>query len=229
MFQSNSKLILVTSPTSASTSNQTLINNYIDLLTSRRVLEPVIEKQGKNISYEKLLSEIKAINQKDTAVIDVSVVTNNAKQSANIANEITDSFKSAVSGLYETSGLFVVDPAVESSAPSNVHKPVQLLIFTGIGFATSLISLFFVYDYTGGKIKKNSTKKISAKKAINKPKNSSLLKKLTNIYVHKMSTKITTNAKSTKQTPKKVINKSSPTSSKKTSTSKSKTTNTKKA
>ena len=154
LYESSSKLILVSSPTSSPASNQTLINNYIDLITSRRLLEPVVVKQNKSISYEELLKEVKAINQKDTAVINVKVTTTNAKQSTDISNEITESFTLAVNELYQTSGVIVVDPAVQPASPSNVYKGLQLSISTGVGFALSLIALFFVYDYSGGKVKK---------------------------------------------------------------------------
>lgn len=164
LYQSNSKLILVSSPTTATATNQTLINNYIDLITSRRVLEPVIEKQGGSVSYEKLLTQVKAVNQKDTAVIDVTVTTTDAQQSADIANEITDSFKKAVSNLYQTSGVIVVDPAVKPAGPNNVHTVLQLIVTTGAGFILSLVSLFFVYDYAAAR-----TNKPAAKKTVKKP------------------------------------------------------------
>lgn len=178
-YKSSTKLLLVSSQTTQTTTNQTLINNYIDLITSRRVLEPVVEKHNKSMSYEQLLAEVKAVNQKDTAIMNVTVTTNGAKQSADIANEITDSFKTAVNSLYQSSGVIVVDPAVQPTGADNVHSELQILIAIGIGFVSSLIGLFFVYDYTGGKIKKSVAKKKIIKKPVKKRRQVSKAKALT--------------------------------------------------
>lgn len=151
LYKSNTKLILVSQQASSAASNQTLINNYIDLITSRRVLDPVIEKQEKATTYEKLLSSVNAVNQKNTAVIDVSVSSTNAQWSADIANAITDSFKKAVNDLYKDNSVIVVDPAVKASVPSNINKVLQLTLATTAGFLLSVIALFFIYDYRQNK------------------------------------------------------------------------------
>lgn len=166
LYKSDAKLILVPTPGKPTTTDPTLINNYIDLLKSRRVLEPVIEKEHSNLSYDTLSQSVKATNQKDTAVIEVVVTTSNAEQSKSIANDITDSFKTAVSSLYHSDNLVVVDPAVAATNAFNVHKTMQLAIATAIGLVISIIALFFIYDYKGGESKKPDTHKTMLKKIV---------------------------------------------------------------
>jgi capsular polysaccharide biosynthesis protein len=161
LYQSNAKLLLITTSTSTSASNQTLINNYINLISSRKVLEPVAQKQDNAISYEKLLSSVKAVNQKDTAVIDITVTTNNSQQSADIANDVTESFRNAVKNLYKNNGFIVVDPAVKATNPINNRKAFQLIIAAVSGFVISLVALFIAYDFSD--IKKTSKSKSRAK------------------------------------------------------------------
>jgi len=146
-YKSNTKLLLAPTQVAQSTSSQTLINNYTDLIRSRRVLETVIDKQNNSKTYEDLLDEVSVVTQKDSAVIDVVVTTNSAKQSADIANQISDSFKSAVKSLYQTSDTIVVDPAVEATQASNVNKPLQLIVSSVGFFALAVVILFWTYDY----------------------------------------------------------------------------------
>lgn len=166
MYESNAKLILVSQQASQTASNQTLINNYIELMTSRRVLEPVIAKQNNTTTYEDLLGSVRAVNQKDTAIIDVTVSSNNAQRSADIANEITSSFKTSVNDLYKDSGVIVVDPAVAAASPSNVKTAIQLAVSAIAGLILGVIVLFFVYDYiqTKSQIRKKSSKQLRSDK-----------------------------------------------------------------
>lgn len=147
LYKSDAKLILVSTQVKPATSDPTLINNYIDLIKSRRVLEPVLEKEHSSLSYDKLSQLVQATNQKDTAVIDVTVTTSDAKQSKSLTNDITDSFKAAVTALYSTDNIIVVDPAVAATAPYNVKPALQLVVATLGGLLLSVIGLFFAYDY----------------------------------------------------------------------------------
>lgn len=169
-YKSSTKLLLVSSQTTQTVASQTLINNYIDLIQSRRVLERVAAAQNNSISYDTLIKAVNAVNQKDTAIIDVTVTATNAKQSADIANEITDSFKIAVNDLYQTSGVIVVDPAVEPSAASNVNKPLQLSAATFVGFLLAIVIEFFAFDYRSShpavKKAKRSVTAVSASKNV---------------------------------------------------------------
>lgn len=55
-------------------------NNYLELFKSRRVLEPVIEKQTYDGDYNQLLKLSTATNAKETDVIRVSIADTNAEK-----------------------------------------------------------------------------------------------------------------------------------------------------
>ncbi|MDB5176810.1 MAG: lipopolysaccharide biosynthesis protein [Candidatus Saccharibacteria bacterium] len=157
LYKSNVKLILVSSENVATANDQTRINNYIELIKSRRVLDPVIAKQHNGISYDEVSQAIDVTNEKNTQVINVVVATPDSQQSMVIANNITASFKAAVSKLYGVNDVMIVDPAVKATTPYNVNKPIQIAVAGIAGFVLSVVGLFFVYDIKP----RNKTKQVA--------------------------------------------------------------------
>lgn len=148
LYKSSATLILV-SPGEKRTTTQdvTLINNYIQLFKSRRVLEPVIKDQNLDISYDMLVQSIEATNEKNTEVIKVAISTANADVSRKLVEGSVESFKKEAKELYELDNIKLVDGASQPEQPFNV-RPELVFATGGIGgFILALISLFFVYDY----------------------------------------------------------------------------------
>lgn len=169
MYKSGATLLLIRSEDKMSVQDVTIINNYKELLKSRRVLEPVSKKLNLNQSYDELVSSIETVNDKDTEVIKMSVSTSNPKTSKSIVDGIVGSFKKQVKELYVIDNVQVVDNAYLSSDPYNVHKEMTIALSATAGFITSIIALFFVYDFkmnNKGKLdtKEPKVKKIKVKK-----------------------------------------------------------------
>jgi hypothetical protein len=55
--------------------------------------------------------------------------------------------------LYGDDNVLVVDDANLATEPYNVYKELQLVLFTLIAFTTTVVVLFFVYDFKGGRVK----------------------------------------------------------------------------
>ncbi len=146
LYKSNVKLLLVTSQSTAVLTDETRINNYIELIKSRKVLDPVISQYNGTISYDSLTQDIDVTNQKSTQVIDIAVHTTESVKSKNIANSIADSFKEAVYQLYGNNDVTVVDPAVTNSAPYNVNKSLQISVAAFGAFLAGIVLVFFMYD-----------------------------------------------------------------------------------
>lgn len=164
-YTSNATLILVSTDPSNAAQDTTTINNYLELMKSRRVLDPVIAKQHLQLSYDQLSNAINTSNDKDTEVMKLAVTTNNSYVSTQAANGIISSFRSQVKALYNLDNIKVVDSASTTSEPSNVHKGLQLALTTIAGFILATIIIFFIYDYRLGHPK--STKKPKAAASIN--------------------------------------------------------------
>jgi capsular polysaccharide biosynthesis protein len=137
----------------------TLINNYAELLESRKVLEPVITKLGLGISYEQIVSQVTAAKEKDTDFIKVSVSTESPQTSMKIAEEVITSFKREVRRLYGTDNVEVIDQANRPAVPYNIHAALQISLAAVAGLALALIVLFLAYDLSSGKAEKVANKK----------------------------------------------------------------------
>lgn len=147
LYKSSATLILVSPGEKRSTQDVTLINNYIQLFKSRRVLEPVISEQNLSISYDTLVQSIEATNEKNTEVIKVSISTPDANTSRALVEGSVASFKEQAKNLYDLDNVRLVDGASNPERPYNVFKETILAASGAIGFITSVITLFFVYDY----------------------------------------------------------------------------------
>jgi len=151
LYKSDATLLLVKQDASTATQDTTLINNYIQLLKSRRVLEPVIEKQNNEISYEQLAASVTATNEKNTEVIKLSIATDNSQMSKQLVDGTIESFKGEVKEIYNTDNVRIVDNASSPSQPFNVNRAMSVILTTLSGFLLSVVALFFIYDFTAGK------------------------------------------------------------------------------
>lgn len=160
-YKSTATLFVVNSDNTAVSKDSTLINNYMELIKSRRVLEPVINNLKLNKDYDQIVGALTVSNQKDTAIIKMAVVSDNPDTSKNIANLTIESFKKQIKDLYGNEDIQVVDGASLASSPYNVRKNLQLAIATTAGLLFSIIVIFFMYDYrlSNGTLDKKKEKK----------------------------------------------------------------------
>ncbi len=147
MYKSSATLILINPVDKTATTDITLINNYIELFKSRRVLEPVIADRKFNMTYDDLLSSTNVANTKSTAVIDVTVTSKKSLTSQSLVDSAVASFKTQSKLLYSDDNIQVVDNASLETKPYNVNQVIQMALATAVGFIISVIALFFVYDY----------------------------------------------------------------------------------
>jgi capsular polysaccharide biosynthesis protein len=122
------------------------LNNYVDLIKSRRVLEPVIASQKLDKTYEELSESVQVINEKNTNVISIIVSTTNANQSTRLANDIASSARSSLTTIYNKDDVVVIDPAVNATKPHNVRQAMQIAIATALGLSLGLATVYFMYD-----------------------------------------------------------------------------------
>lgn len=157
MYKSNATLLYI-SPTARSTQDVTLLNNYVELFTSRRVIEPVMQQLKVDRSLSDMASAVSAVNEKGTEVLKLTVSTDDPGLSRSFLRAAVITFKSQAADLYGADNLSVVDNASEATPPYNVKQPQQLAIATAAGFVVSLIVLFFVYDIKGASFNRSDKK-----------------------------------------------------------------------
>lgn len=160
LYKSNATLIVVNTSGTTLKSDATLINNYQQLLKSRRVIEQVISERSIKDSYQTVVDSVDTTNEKDTEVIKVSYYSTSPEQSQIVLSATIESFKNKIKDIYGNDNIQVVDGASIAYEPYNVSKLLQLALAAAVGLLSSIIILFFVYDYRlSTKDKPNSDKK----------------------------------------------------------------------
>lgn len=150
MYSSSTTLLLAGSESSGGettnsitttdiTLNSKLVSTYSVLVRSKDVLSQVISNLGMDISWENLRNNVKVSSVEDTEVIEISVTTNNAENSANIANEIAKVFTEKVAEIYNINNVHVVDEAEPENTPSNINHEKDVIIFAFIGLVVAVI------------------------------------------------------------------------------------------
>ncbi|MBH1956616.1 hypothetical protein I8H84_03465 [Candidatus Saccharibacteria bacterium] len=148
-YTSKATILLVGTNRTSSASDSVTLNNYVQLFTSRRVLEPVITEHDYNKGYDTLVANTTAQNTKNTDIINVSISTSDAKQSKALLEDGIQSFRKQARELYgdNTIKINIVDAASLPGQPTNVKPAMQIGLAVAAGFALGIISLFFMYDY----------------------------------------------------------------------------------
>lgn len=130
------------------TVQRTLVQTYIVTLKSRTTLNEVIKQANLDYDFEELSEMISAEAVDSTEVFEVTVVSKDAKEAAEIANTIAEVLPSRISEIVESSSVKILDYAIinnEPISPSYV-KNVAIGALAGAVVAVALIFLQFVLD-----------------------------------------------------------------------------------
>lgn len=147
MYKSESTLLLVSVEGERVTTDPNLINNYVELLKSRSVLQPIINDQELDINYDDLVRNVEVTNERDSEVIKVAITSPNREQSTAILEEAVTSLQTEVENIYKEDNVRIVDEASLPNEPYNVNPELQIALGSIAGLMTAIILLFFVYDY----------------------------------------------------------------------------------
>jgi capsular polysaccharide biosynthesis protein len=165
LYKSSATVLLVgTNRTSGQES--VVLNNYVKLFNSRRVLTPVIAKHDYNKSFDSLVANTTAENTKNTDFISLSMSTTDAKTSKVMLESAIQEFGKQAKELYGDNSvrISIVDAANTPTGSTNVKPLQQIGIATVALTALSIIGLFFVYDYKHSQLVKAANAKPAAKK-----------------------------------------------------------------
>lgn len=121
---------------------QQRVKSYADVVTSPRVLDPVIEELGLPVTASKLGERVTAEAPLDTVLINVSVLDEAPAQAAMIANAVGESFATVVSELEQPSDgspspvtISTIDPASEPLAPVSPNTRLNVALGLLVGLA----------------------------------------------------------------------------------------------
>ncbi len=150
VYRSQTSLVLTKNDSSTITQNdinlnKNLVSTYREIVKSRRILNMVIDNLDLDLTYEELKGQVQVSSVNDTELIVISVYNKDNTLAKQIADEIAKTFKTEIVEIYNIENVSIIDKALVSDAPSNVHKLKQYIIGAGSGFL--LCSLIIVIRF----------------------------------------------------------------------------------
>ena len=153
IYQANTSLIVnkevgnkVTEMTTTDDLNyvKKLAITYGEIIKSRAVITPTIEKLDLNMTYEELASAVSVTNVSDTQIIKISVQHENPKVAMKICNTIPSIFSEEVQRIVKASGVEVIDKAILPTNPIKPNKKMNVLIAMVLGVMVSVFIIFLI-------------------------------------------------------------------------------------
>ncbi len=158
MYKSYTTVILGSNATNSSqtitqtdiTINRNLVDTYAQIVTSRRVLDQVINELNLDISYESLKSKISVSAVNNTEIIKINAEDNDAIKAKNIANITANYFKKEIVDLYNMNNVNILDEAIQEKNPYNINITKQIIVYFMIGLilAIGIVFVVFYFDRT---------------------------------------------------------------------------------
>ena len=121
-----------------------LVDTYEQVIKSRSFSQAVINKLGSKISQEDFVKAVNIRNIFNTEVLEISAENENPDLACSIANATAQIFGEKVQDIHGVDKISVLDFAIPSDTPYNVHHIQDVAIALFIGLVTSI---GFVYLY----------------------------------------------------------------------------------
>lgn len=152
MYQSNTTIVLVGESKkeysqSDSLLNQNLIGTYSEIITSRKVLQQVIDNLKLKTTVDELSSNITTSSVEDTEIIRITVNNEKKKMAAEIANEVADVFSDEIQDIYNLENVAIIDKAEVANSPYNINYVKDNIIYLAIGIVLSFGVVFVMYYF----------------------------------------------------------------------------------
>lgn len=138
-----------------STYAENQVASYAQIVTTAAVLQPVIDTLGLDLSPAELASSVTVNSPSSTAIIQISVVTDNPELSAQLAQEISVQLVRTVDTLSPTDAsgsravaATIVTPATVPTSPISPRVPLNLAVggLVGLALGVSQAALRSVLD-----------------------------------------------------------------------------------
>lgn len=152
MYQSNTTIVLVGESKKEysqtdSQLNQNLIGTYSEIITSRKVLQQVIDNLKLKMTVDELSQNITTSSVEDTEIIRITVNNEKKKMAAEIANEVADVFSDEIQDIYNLENVAIIDKAEEADTPYNINYVKDNVIYLMIGVVLSFGVVFVMYYF----------------------------------------------------------------------------------
>ncbi|MFU0761304.1 Wzz/FepE/Etk N-terminal domain-containing protein [Staphylococcus pasteuri] len=124
------------------------VNTYAEIIKSPRILERVSKELDYKYDVKELSSFVKVTNQSNSQIINVSIVTENAKVSAKIANKVAKVFAKEVPNIMDVDNVSVLSKAsdTENKVAPNITNNMLLTGLAALGLTLLIIYLKHILD-----------------------------------------------------------------------------------
>ena len=153
LYKSDVNVILVSKNSQSSSlqseiaSNQKLAATYRELVTSRSVLNEVIEDLDLTYTVSQLQKMISVQNVNETEIIKITVSSSKPKEAKEIANIIAVKFQDEVKDIYNLENVSIIDKAVIAKEPYNINVVKESIIYIALGVVLSCGVIFVIYYF----------------------------------------------------------------------------------
>ncbi len=130
------------------TAAQRLVNTYVSIANSNRVLEEVAAALGGDYTAEKLSGMISAAQLNQTEIFNIFVSHSDPKEAARIANVAAEVAPEVISNLIDGTSARVIDTAKEPKSPYSPNYTNYAAIGGAAGalLAIVVLTIFFLQD-----------------------------------------------------------------------------------
>ena len=153
LYKSDVNVILVSKNSQSSSlqseiaANQKLAATYRELVTSRSVLNEVIEDLDLTYTITELQKMITVQNVNETEIIKITVSSSKPKEAKEIANVIAVKFQDEVKDIYNLENVSIIDKAVLAKEPYNINVVKESIIYIALGVVLSCGVIFVIYYF----------------------------------------------------------------------------------
>jgi capsular polysaccharide biosynthesis protein len=127
-----------------------LTKDYANLITSRSVIEKVIDDCGLDTTYAGLNSKVEVETLSDTRIIEITVTDEDPEMAQFIANEIRKEAATHITNVMDIQAVNVVDEANLPTSPSspNIPKWTMIGFLIGAFISVAVVVVKFMLDDT---------------------------------------------------------------------------------
>lgn len=155
MYNSTTTMLVLTSETTLSSLadlqiGSQLTKDYSRLITTRSVLEDVIDKLGLDMNYKTLRSNIAINNPEDTRLLELTVTDSSPERVKTIADELAEVSADFISDQMEVPAPKIIEESevpTEQASPS-LSRNIMLGALLGVVVAAGIITVMVMMDDT---------------------------------------------------------------------------------
>ncbi|AEM78291.1 MULTISPECIES: YveK family protein [Thermoanaerobacter] len=121
-----------------------LAATYSEIVKSRRVLQPVIERLRLPLTVDQLKNSVDVAAKDNTEIIEISVENSDPSKAAEMANAIADSFMENIVKIMKIDNVQVIDKAIPPTSKISPKTSLNIAVAAILGLMVSIFVVFLL-------------------------------------------------------------------------------------